>query len=135
MLVLGCSNFYRKVRDDDESYYQEDNEEYDVVEPPEPSPDPEVPTSGPQFSSDEAGDGPVKRYPADCKKKFQRDNDCRDCTICVDELIEESMRNISGDLTECKLLTLFKQFDGRDKIEDLKKLLSKLETNDRKGSG
>ena len=24
-LVLGCSNFYRKVKDDDESYYQEDN--------------------------------------------------------------------------------------------------------------
>ena len=32
-LVLGSSNFYRKVRGDDDSYYQEDNIEYDVVEP------------------------------------------------------------------------------------------------------
>ena len=31
-----------------------------VVEPPEASPDPEVPTSGPQFSSDVAADGPVQ---------------------------------------------------------------------------
>ena len=63
-LVLGSSNFYKKVRDDDDSYYHEDNTEYDVVEPPEPSPDPEVPTSGPEFSSDEAGDGPVKQNSA-----------------------------------------------------------------------
>ena len=48
-LVLGCSNFYRKIRDNDDSYYQEDNKEYDVLEPPESSPDPQVPTSGPQF--------------------------------------------------------------------------------------
>ena len=58
-LCLGSSNFYRKVGDGDDSYYQQDNTEYDVVEPPEASPDPEVPTSGPQFCSVETGDGPV----------------------------------------------------------------------------
>ena len=134
-LVLGCSNFYRKVKDDDESYYQEDNKEYDVVEPPEPSPDPEVPTTGPQFSSDEAGDGPVNSNFADVKKNFQRNDDCRDSTIIVDKIIEESMRNISADLTEPNLLTLFKQLDGRDKIDELKKLISKLESMIEKGQG
>ena len=64
-LVLGSSNFYRKVGDDDDSYYQEDNTEYDVVEPPEASPDPEVPTSGPDFSSDESANGPVQQNSAD----------------------------------------------------------------------
>ena len=34
-LVLGSSNFYKKVRDYDDSYYHEDNTEYDVVEPPD----------------------------------------------------------------------------------------------------
>ena len=33
-----------------------------MVEPPEPSPDPEVPTSGPEFSSDYATNGPVPEY-------------------------------------------------------------------------
>ena len=134
-LVLGCSNFYRKVSDEDDSYYQEDNKEYDVVEPPEPSPDPEVPTSGPQFSSDQAGDGPVKRNFGDRKKDIQSNNDGRDCTKFVDKIIEESMRNFSDDLTERNLLTLFKQFDGRDKIDDLKKLIGKLETMIEKGHG
>ena len=39
-LVLGCSNFYRKGKDDEN--LKVDNKEYDIVEPPEPSPDPEV---------------------------------------------------------------------------------------------
>ena len=55
--------------------------------------------------------------------------------MSVDKMIEESMRNISRGLTERNLLTLFKQFDGRDKIDDLKKLLSKLETMIEKGQG
>ena len=57
-LVLGCSNFY-KGKDDEN--LKVDNKEYDIVEPPEPSSDPEVPTTGSEFSSDETGDGPVKR--------------------------------------------------------------------------
>ena len=81
------------------------------------------------------GDGPVKRNPADSWKKFQRNNDCRDCTMSVDKMIEESMRNISRGLTERNLLTLFKQFDGRDKIDDLKKLITKLECMIEKGQG
>ena len=58
-LVLGCSNFYRKGKDDEN--LREDNKEYDIVEPPEPSPDPDVPTTGSEFSSDQTGNGPVKR--------------------------------------------------------------------------
>ena len=58
-LVLGCSNFYKRGKDDEN--LKVDNKEYDIVEPPEPSPDPEVPTTGSEFSSDQTGDGPVKR--------------------------------------------------------------------------
>ena len=54
-LVLGCSNFYRKGKDDEN--LKVDNKEYDIVEPPEPSPDPEVPTTGSEFPSDDKGDG------------------------------------------------------------------------------
>ena len=45
------------------------------------------------------------------------------------------MMNISADLTERNLLTLFKQLDGRDRIDDLKKLISKLESMIEKGQG
>ena len=70
-----------------------------MIEPPEPSPDPEVPTSGPEFSSDEAGDGPVQQNPVGSRKKFQRDHNCGDSTIIVDKILEESMMNINADLT------------------------------------
>ena len=36
--------------------------------------------------------------------------------------------NINADLTECELLKIFRQLDGREKINDLKKLISKLES-------
>ena len=45
------------------------------------------------------------------------------------------MMNISADLTERNLLTLFKQLDGRDRIDDLKILISKLESMIQKGQG
>ena len=45
------------------------------------------------------------------------------------------MRIISGELTERNLLTLFKQFDGRGEIENLKKVISKLEAMMEKGQG
>ena len=106
-----------------------------MVEPPEPSPDPEVPTSGPEFSSDEAGDGPVKQNSADSRKQIQRDDDFRDSTIIIDKILEESMMNISADLTERDLLKLFKQLDGRDRIDELKKLIAKLESITEKGQG
>ena len=67
-LVLGCSNFYGKGKDDE--YFKVDNKEYDIVEPPEPSPDPEVPTTGSEFSSDETGDGPIKNNFHLEKKKY-----------------------------------------------------------------
>ena len=133
--VLGSSNFYRKVRDDDDFYYQEDNKEYAMVEPPEASPDPEVPNSGPQFSSDEAAEGPVQQNSADSRKINQREDDCRDRSIIVDKILEESMINISADLTERNLLTLFKQLDGRDKIDYLKKAITMLESMIEKGQG
>ena len=168
-LVLGSSNFYRKVGGHDDYYYQ-DNTEYDVVEPPEPSPDPEVPTFGGEFSSDESKngpaqqnypvleppepypdpevptfggefssceskDGPVQQNSADSRKKFQRDDECRDSTIIVDKILEESMMNISADLTERNLLKLFKQLDGRDIIDELNKLIAMLESLTEKGQG
>ena len=43
--------------------------------------------------------------------------------------------NISADLTERNLLNLFKQLDGRDRIDELKKLIAKLETITEKGQG
>ena len=45
------------------------------------------------------------------------------------------MMNINADLTECELLKIFKQLDGREKIDDLKKLISKLESMIEKGQG
>ena len=58
-LVLGCANFYRKGKDYEN--LKVDDKEYDIVEPPEPYDDPEVPTTGGEFSSDDGKDGPVKR--------------------------------------------------------------------------
>ena len=58
-LVLGCSNFYRKGKDDEDT--KVDNKEYDVVEPPEPYDDPVVPTIVGEFSSDNIKDGPLDR--------------------------------------------------------------------------
>ena len=134
-LCLGSSNFYRKVRDDDDFYYEQDNQEYDIVEPPEASPDPDVPTSGPQFSSDEAGDGPVQSNAPGSRKISEREDDCRDRSLIVDKLLGEIMINISTDLTESNILMIFKQLDGRDKIDDLKKLITKLECMIEKGQG
>ena len=54
---LGCSNFYRKGKADEN--VKVDNKEYDIVEPPEPYDDPEVPTTGAGFPSDDGFDGPV----------------------------------------------------------------------------
>ena len=56
---MGCCNLYRKGKNDEN--LKVDNKEYDIVEPPEPSPDPEVPTTRSEFSSDEIGDGPMNR--------------------------------------------------------------------------
>ena len=49
--------FYKKGKDDENLNVE--NKEYDIVEPPEPSPDPVVPTTGSEFSSDQTRDGPV----------------------------------------------------------------------------
>ena len=43
--------------------------------------------------------------------------------------------NISADLTERDLLKLFKQLDGRDRIDELKKLIARLESIIEKGQG
>ena len=64
---MGCSNFYRKGKDDKDA--KGDNKEYDIVEPPEPYDDPVVPTMGGEFSSDNIKDGPVKRT-FNCEKKI-----------------------------------------------------------------
>ena len=45
------------------------------------------------------------------------------------------MINISADRTERNLLTLFKQLGGGDKIDDLKKAISMLESMIEKGQG
>ena len=50
-------------------------------------------------------------------------------------MLEESMMNISADLTERNLLKLSKQLDGRDRIDELKKLIAKLESIIEKGQG
>ena len=70
-LVLGCSNFYRKGKDNDTSNFKEDNIEYDIVEPPEPSPDPQVPTTGAEFSSDYTANGPDQRNALGGRKKYK----------------------------------------------------------------
>ena len=147
-LVLGCSNFYRKAGYNDVAYLNKDNIEYDIVEPPESSPDPQVPTSGPEFSSDEAGDGPVKPK---CvgkasqgasgrggvgDKKNDRDRDLgKQNSAIVDGLLEETMMDVGEDQTECGLLTLFKRFDGRERNDDLRKQINKLERMIETGQG
>ena len=234
-LVLGSSNFYKKVRDDDYSYYHEDNKEYDVVEPPDPevptsgpefssdyatngpvpeydvveptepspdpavptsvpeyscdysgngreasSPDPQVPTSGPEFSSDDASNGPVQpkyvgeassqdpqvptsgpefssddasngpvqpKYVGEasqgacvqggsCDKKNDRDSDhSKQSSVTVDRLLEKTLMNVGDDQTECGLLTLSKPFDGRERYDDLRKQINKLERMIENGQG
>ena len=119
-IVLGSSNFYRKFSYDDKSYYQKDNTEYVVVEPPESSREAQVPTAGPEFSSDKAGDGPVKQNSACSREKQEINDECKDCTRTVDQILEENMMNISADLIGRELLKLFKQLDDREGIDDLK---------------
>ena len=51
---------------------------------------------------------------------FNGNDEFKDCTRIVDQILEESMMNISEDLTERELLKLFKQVDGREGIDDLK---------------
>ena len=116
-LVLGSSNFYRKVSDD-ECYYKQDDTEYDVVEPPEASPDPQVPTTGHEFSSDDAGNGPVKQNSVGSSREQERNDEFKDSSIIIDKILEESMMNINADLTECELLKIFKQLNGRERIDD-----------------
>ena len=85
-LVLGCSNFYRNGDDDDVYNLKEDNKEYDIVEPPEPSPDPYVPTTGVEFSSDNAGDGPVQRKFLSGRNKFQSNDESKENPLIVDKI-------------------------------------------------
>ena len=66
-LVLGCSNFYRKGKDDEN--VKVDNKEYDIVDPPEPYDDPVIPPTEGEFFSDDSKDGPVKRT-FNCEKKI-----------------------------------------------------------------
>ena len=73
---MGSSYFYTKYSNDDEYYYQQDNTGYDVDEPSEASPDPQVPSTGPEFSSDEAGDGPVKQNSVG-GRRIQERNVCK----------------------------------------------------------
>ena len=179
-LVLGCSNFYRKADYNDVAYFNKDNIEYDIVEPPESSPDPQVPTSGPEFSSDdasngpaqpkyvgeassqdpqvptsgpefssdEAGDGPVKpkcvgkASQGACgrggagDKKNDRDSDLsKQSSVIVDGLLEETMMEVGEDQIESGLLTLFKRFDGRERNDDLRKQINKLERMIENGQG
>ena len=68
---MGCSNFYRKGKDDKDA--KVDNKEYDIVEPPEPYDDPVVPTMGGEFSSDNIKDVPVKRTFNSDKKICEND--------------------------------------------------------------
>ena len=70
-LVLGCSNFYRKGNDKVASNFKEENIDYDIIEPPEPSPDPQVPTAGAQFSSDDTANGPDQRNALCGRKKIK----------------------------------------------------------------
>ena len=106
-----------------------------MVEPPEPSPDPQVPTSGPEYSSDYSSNGPVKQNSAGSRKKQERIGECKDSTKIVDKILEERMMNISANLTECELLKISKQLDGRERIDDMKKLIRKLEIMIEKGKG
>ena len=83
-LVLGCSNFYRKGKDDEN--VKVDNKEYDIVEPPEPYDDPVVPTTGGEFSSDDSKDGPVKRNFNRERKECDSDKKSEEGSIVVDRV-------------------------------------------------
>ena len=82
--------------------------QYDVVEPTEASPDPAVPTSGSEYSCDYSGNGPLQQNSVGSRRKQERNDECNDSTIIVDKILEESMMNISADLTERELLKIFK---------------------------
>ena len=83
-LVLGCSNFYRKGKADEN--VKVDNKEYDIVEPPEPFDDPVVPTAGGEFSSDDSKDGPVKRNFNREKKNCENYAKSKEGPIVVDQV-------------------------------------------------
>ena len=68
-----------------------DYKEYDIVEPPEPSPDPEVPTTGPEFSSTKDGDGPIKRNFHLERKICKNHQKRKDVSLNVDQV--ESVKN------------------------------------------
>ena len=78
-----------------------------MVEPPDPSPDHKVPTSGPEYSSDYSSNGPVKQNSAGSRRKQERNGEYKDSTTIADKILEESMMNISSDLTERGLLMIF----------------------------
>ena len=63
-----------------------DNKEYDIVEPPEPYHDPEVPTTGAGFPSDEGFDGPVTRNFKSKKKKCESGKKSKEGSIFVDQV-------------------------------------------------
>ena len=63
---FGMLYFNRKGNDELASNFKEDNIEYDIIEPPEPSPDPQVPTAGAEFSSDETANGPATGPDRNC---------------------------------------------------------------------
>ena len=83
-LVLGCSNFYRKGKDDEN--LEVDNKEYDIVEPPEAYHDPEVPTTGGEFPSDDITNGPVKGSFHRERNNCQNDQKSREGSLVVDQL-------------------------------------------------
>ena len=74
---MGCSNFYRKGKDKDTSNFKEDNIEYDIIEPPEPSPDPQVPTTGAEFSSDYTANVPDQRNALGGMKKYKNEDESK----------------------------------------------------------
>ena len=59
----------------------------------------------------------------------------KDSSVIVDSLLEKTMMHIGVDLTECGLLTLFKQFGGRERSDDLTKVITKLESMIENGQG
>ena len=89
-LILGCSNFYRKGKDDEN--VKVDNKEYDIGEPPEPYDDPVVPTTGGEFSSHDSQDGPVKRNFIHEKKNCENYKKTKEASIVVDQV--ESSQNL-----------------------------------------
>ena len=63
-----------------------DNKEYDIVEPPEPYHDPEVPTTGAGFPSDESFDGPVKGNFKREMKKCESGTKSKEGSIVLDQV-------------------------------------------------